>query len=133
MAANRHINSTRAKLYADAQTRAGVMLAGESPDPVDTAHLLLALAMQLHDAKLAMHSGLLGTDAPLRARYRHRFDHLLRNARQEIIRAAADEVLGAGAQQWLRPDRQIDSAYQRAVESNAGLGAVLDELDALKK
>lgn len=133
MATNPYIQNSRAELYSATQARAGDLLAAGDDASIDTAHLLLALAMQLHDARLAASGGVTQAAGTLRSRYRARLDQLQRNARYEVLRAAADELLGGRADAWLQPGKYADSPYERALASNAGLAAILDELDALRK
>lgn len=132
MASNRFINLSRAELYAAAQSRAGKLLAGPHSD---TGHLLLTLAMQLHTAHQATRnpSGELRGNGTLIDAYANRLELLYRNARHEVLRDAADAVLGGKAERWLKPGYYDGSPIQRGVDSDAGLHEVLAELELLRK
>ena len=128
--ANPYIDHTRLELYRAAQARAGELLESDA----DTAHLLLAMAMQLHVAHRASRGpdgGISGQS--LHDAYRDRLALLMRNARYEVLRDAADAVLGQGAHQWLTAPAAGGSPYERAVAGNTGLAEVLAELEAMRK
>lgn len=132
MGTNRYRDCTRAELYTAAQARAGKLLEGPHSD---TGHLLLALAMQLHDASMATRGpggGLKGSGTLLDA-YGTRLERLQRNARYEVLRDATDVVLGNRANLWLKSGHGPESPYHRALDSDAGLLEVLAELEALRK
>jgi len=132
MATNPYMDKTREQLYASAQARAGKLLEGPHSD---TGHLLLALAMELHEARMATRApgGNLKGAGTLLDAYGPRLELLLRNARHEVLRDAADAVLGAKARGWLNPGYYDGSPVQRGMESDAGLLEVLGELEALRK
>ncbi|WP_054658967.1 hypothetical protein [Stenotrophomonas pictorum] len=132
MATNPYTHQTRAQLYTAAQNRAAKLL--DSPHS-DTGHLLLALAAQLHTARMATRSpgGELKGAGTLLDAYADRLELLQRNARHEVLHDAADAVLGNRAERWLRPGYYEGSPYQRGIESDAGLREVLGELELLRK
>lgn len=132
MAKNPYIHQTRSELFDSAQRRAGKLLNGPHSD---TGHLLLAMAMQLHDAAMATRSpqGELKGAGTLAESYASRIEVLQRNARYEVLRDAADVVLGGKANAWLGPGYYVGSPYQRGTDSDAGLLEVLGELEALRK
>lgn len=132
MATNPYIHQTRAQLYTAAQHRAGHLLSGPHSD---TGHLLLALAMELHTAQAATRSpsGQLRGNGTLIDAYADRLELLQRNARHEVLRDAADAVLGGKAERWLKPGYYTGSPIQRGVDSDAGLREVLGELELLRK
>jgi len=132
MAKNPYINQTRSELFDSAQNRAGKLLDGPHSD---TGHLLLAMAMELHTSKMATRGpgGQLKGSGSLVDAYGPRLELLLRNARYEVLRDAADAVLGAGAERWLSPGYYTGSPYERGIESDAGLLEVLAELELLRK
>lgn len=133
-----------AELYAACQRRAGELL---DPDPprrtpeqrsalaVDTAHLLLAAAP-------AFSSGRYKATEPEREiemlphRFQGAFEDFHRDqqleARYRTLRRAADAVFGGAAYRWIR-DGVVDGqrAYDLALESDAGLGRVLEHLAGL--
>ena len=132
MAKNPYINQTRSELFDSAQNRAGKLLDGPHSD---TGHLLLAMAMQLHTAQQATRGpgGNLKGSGSLADAYGPRLELLLRNARYEVLRDAADAVLGPGAERWLSPGYYTGSPYERGIASDAGLLEVLAELELLRK
>ena len=132
MAKNPYINQTRSELFESAQKRAGHLLEGPHSD---TGHLLLAMAMELHTAKMATRGpgGQLKGSGSLVDAYGPRLELLQRNARYEVLRDAADAVLGADAKRWFSPGYYTGSPYQRGIESDAGLLEVLAELELLRK
>lgn len=132
MPSNPYIQNTRQELYVAAQKRAGHLLDGPHSD---TGHLILAMAMQLHTAQQATRGpgGHLKGSGSLVDAYGPRLELLLRNARYEVLRDAADAVLGAGAERWLSPGYYDGSPYQRGIASDAGLLEVLAELELLRK
>jgi len=132
MATNPYNQRSRADLFKAAQNRAGKLLA--SPHS-DTGHLLLSLAMELHDAKMATRSPrgeLKGSGTVLEA-YGRRLETLQHQARYEVLRDAADAVLGRRARAWLSPGYYEGSPYQRGMASDAGLLEILGELEALRR
>lgn len=132
MAKNPYIEQPRPALYASAQQRAGKLLAGPHSD---TGHLLLAMAMQLHTAAMATRGpgGQLKGSGSLLEAYSTRLERMQRDARHEVLRDAADLVLGNRAFHWLRSCDGAGSPYYRALESDSGLREVLGELEALRK
>lgn len=132
MAKNPYIHQTRSELFDSAQRRAGNLLDGPHSD---TAHLLLAMAMQIHTATMATRNpqGNLKGVGTLAESYAGRIELLQRNARYEVLRDAADVVLGSKAAAWLNPGCYTGSPYERGIASDAGLLEVLGELEALRK
>lgn len=132
MATNPYNQHTRARLYAAAQNRAGQLLNGPHSD---TAHLFLAMAMQLHEATMATRNPQdeLKGAGTLAESYASRIELLHRNARYEVLRDAADVVLGGKATAWLQPGYYHGSPCQRGTDSDNGLLEVLGELEALRK
>ena len=132
MAKNPYINQTRSELFDSAQNRAGHLLDGPHSD---TGHLLLAMAMQLHDATMATRNpqGKLKGAGTLAESYASRIELLQRNARYEVLRDAADAVLGNKATAWLQPGYYDGSPCDRGMASDAGLLEVLAELELLRK
>jgi hypothetical protein len=132
MAKNPYIHQTRSELFDSAQRRAGNLLDGPHSD---TAHLLLAMAMQIHNANMATRNpqGQLKGAGTLAESYASRIDLLQRNARYEVLLDAADAVLGGKAAAWLNPGYYTGSPYERGIASDGGLLEVLGELEALRK
>lgn len=132
MAKNPYIHQTRSELFDSAQRRAGNLLDGPHSD---TAHLLLAMAMQIHNANMATRNpqGQLKGAGTLAECYAARIELLQRNARYEVLLDAADVVLGGKAAAWLSPGYYTGSPYERGIASDAGLLEVLGELEALRK
>lgn len=132
MAKNPYIHQSRSELFDSAQSRAGKLLDGPHSD---TGHLLLAMAMQLHDATMATRNpqGDLKGAGTLSESYASRIELLQRNARYEVLRDAADVVLGGKATAWLQPGYYDGSPCERGMASDAGLVGVLAELDAIRK
>ena len=132
MAKNPYIHQTRSELFDSAQRRAGKLLDGPHSD---TAHLLLAMAMQLHHANMATRNpeGQLKGAGTLAESYAARIELLQRNARYEVLLDAADVVLGGKAAAWLSSGYYTGSPYERGIASDAGLLEVLGELEALRK
>jgi len=132
MAKNPYINQTRSELFDSAQNRAGKLLDGPHSD---TGHLLLAMAMQLHTAQQATRGpgGNLKGSGSLVDAYGPRLELLQRNARYEVLRDAADAVLGSKAGAWVQPCHYDGSPCERGMASDAGLLEVLAELELLRK
>ncbi|MEN5207985.1 hypothetical protein ABE493_07665 [Stenotrophomonas terrae] len=132
MAKNPYINQTRSELFDSAQNRAGKLQDGPHSD---TGHLLLAMAMQLHNADMATRGpgGQLKGSGSLSDAYAQRLELLQRNARYEVLRDAADATLGSKATAWLQPGYYDGSPYQQGMVSDAGLLEVLAELELLRK
>lgn len=132
MAKNPYINQTRSELFDSAQKRAGNLLDGPHSD---TGHLLLAMAMQLHNADMATRGpgGQLKGAGSLSDAYAQRLELLQRNARYEVLRDAADATLGSKAGAWLQPGYYDGSQCERGMASDAGLLEVLAELELLRK
>jgi hypothetical protein len=132
MAKNPYIHQTRSELFDSAQNRAGKLFGGPHSD---IAHLLLAMAMQLHNANMATRGpgGQLKGSGGLMDAYSQRLELLQRNARYEVLRDAADVALGSKAGAWLQPGSYDGSPCERGMASDAGLVGVLAELDAIRK
>lgn len=137
---NPYRNLSRASLYAAAQLRAGELIRPVTRTPeeraalaVNTAHLLLAMAMHVDTKEFASESPQksIREGMPLADAFENYHDKLAGSARYAVFVQAGDVALGNEHQRSAADADEVRAMYSAAVKSDDGLKSALARLQEM--